>query len=93
MSKARPFKDVQSGNLFRDVDGTVLIKINQKAYLTSDGSDIANCMILIPNKQKDDRGDMRKKEQDTYCEILDNTEVGEIHLIDDAKVVSDENDL
>ena len=87
MAKAKPFKDVQSGDLFRDIDGTVLIKTNQKVYTATDGSDIANCMILIPNKQKDDRGDMRKKEIDTYCEILDTAEIGEIHLIDDKKIM------
>jgi hypothetical protein len=91
MSKAKPFRDVSTGDLFRDIDGTLFIKTKQKVYLNADGSDIANCMILIPNKQKDDRGDMRKKENDTYCEVLDITEVGEIHLIDDAKIVQEES--
>lgn len=87
MSKAKPFKDVQSGSLFRDIDGTILVKVGQKVYLNSEGSEIANCMILVPNKQKENRGDMRRKDYDTYCEILDDTEVGEIHLIEDAKMV------
>ena len=90
MSKAKPFRDVQSGDLFRDIDGTVLIKIKQKVYTTADGSELANCMILIPNKHKDDRGDMKKTENDTYCEVLDEVEVGEIHLIEDAKAVQTE---
>jgi len=87
VSKAKPFKDVSSGSLFRDIDGTVLIKTRQKVYLTPDSADIVNCMILVPNKQKDDRGDLRRKENDTYCEILDDIEVGEIHLIEDAKIL------
>jgi hypothetical protein len=86
MSKAKPFRDVSSGDLFRDIDGTTFIKVNQKVYLTSDGSEIANCVILIPNKQKDDRGDIRKKEVDTYCEVLDPSEIEEIHLIEDSKI-------
>lgn len=89
MSKAKPFRDVQAGNFFWDIDGTLFIKIAQKVYTAADGSEIANCMILIPNRQKDDRGDMRKKEVDTYCEVLDEVEVGEIHLIEDAKTADE----
>lgn len=88
MSKPKPFRDVQVGCLFRDIDGTTFIK-TQKIYLTADGSELANCVILIPNKQKEERGDMRKKEIDSFCDMLDDTEIGEIHLIEDAKTLDD----
>lgn len=77
--KARPFKDVKTGETFRDVEGTVYIKTD-KSYATADGSEILNCVILFPYKTKDSRGQLKKKEYDSYCEVLDDPDLEEYKL-------------
>lgn len=77
--RPRPFKDVKTGEAFRDVDGTVFIKTD-KAYATNDGSEIVNCVVLFPNKQKDLRGSLKKKDLDVYCEVLDDPDMEEYQL-------------
>jgi len=77
--KAKPFRDVNTGECFRDIDGTVFVKTS-KAYSSTDSPEILNCMVLLPNKMKDTRGLLKKKENDVYCEVLDEADLEDIKL-------------
>jgi len=87
--KPKPFRDVNIGDCFRDIDGTIFVKTS-KAYSSTDNPEIINSMVLFPNKQKDVRGQLKKKENDVYCEVLDDADLEEmkLHLIE---FVSEEN--
>jgi len=37
-------------------------------------------MVLLPNKMKDTRGLLKKKENDVYCEVLDEADLEDIKL-------------
>lgn len=72
--KPVPFARVNLGDIFNDIDGTTFIKTGKALTPNKDEAGAfleLNCMILIPNKPKDNRGQLRYKSPDTYCEILD----------------------
>lgn len=81
--KPVPFKRVAVGDIFNDVDGTTFVKTG-KALLPKvdedESRDELNCMILIPNRVKDKRGQLRSKNEDVYCEVLDPSEVANLRL-------------
>lgn len=83
--RAKPFRDVNTGEYFRDIDGTIYVKTS-KAYSSADTPDIVNCMVLFPNKQKETRGQLRKKENDVYCEVLDEIDLEEMKLHDEPQI-------
>ena len=86
----KPFKDVTIKEIFRDIDGTILIKTD-KTYSGVNRSDILNCTVLIPNKASEYRGQMKKKENDSYCEVFDAIDISELNLKDCPDVVPDNN--
>ena len=76
--KAKPFRDVDIGEMFRDIDGTHFFKTGKALtpVKTDEGSSYRelNCMIAIPNKPKDGRGQLRYKPEAEYCEVLEPNE-------------------
>lgn len=81
--KPLPFRRVSVGDIFNDVDGTTLVKTGRALLPEKDdegGRDELNCMILIPNRSKDKRGQLRSKNDDVYCEVLDPSEVANLRL-------------
>lgn len=89
--KALPFEKVKTGQAFRDVDGTVLMRTS-KAFGDNEGRTPVNCAILISNKTDLSRGDLISKTRDIYCEVLDQRELSELRLVDvpDDKEISEE---
>jgi len=80
--KPLPFDRVKVGQVFRDIDGTIFMRIT-RAFGDNDGRTAINCAILITNKpESDNRGDVIAKARDTYCEVLDERELSELKLID-----------
>lgn len=77
--KPKPFRDLIVGNIFRDIDGTTYIK-SGKSFTTGEEQKVLNCIILIPNKSKDGRGQLRFKDEDVYCEVLEEIEIIELKL-------------
>jgi len=75
----KPFKDINIRDIFRDIDGTILIKTD-KTYAGASRSEVMNCVVLVPNKPNDYRGQMKKKENDSYCEVLDDVDMSDIRL-------------
>lgn len=86
--KPFPFLRVGVGGIFNDIDGTTFVK-TAKALLPNREEGLPpvelNCMILIPNKNKDKRGQLRSKNDDVYCEVLDPSEVAELKLEEAAE--------
>lgn len=82
--KPFPFKRLSIGDIFNDIDGTTFIRtgtsVPKGAFDQVDERPELNCMILIPNKGKDKRGQLRFKADDVYCELLDATEISNIRL-------------
>ena len=79
--KASPFERVKPGQLFRDIDGNVLMRTS-KAYADNEGRTPINCIVLIPNKGELTRGDTLTKTREIYCEVLDDRELSQIKLVD-----------
>jgi len=80
--KPLPFKRVLVGDIFNDIDGTTMIKTGRALLpkIEDDDGQELNCMILIPNRVKDKRGQLRSKNDDVYCEVLDPSEVANLRL-------------
>ena len=79
--KATPFERVKIGQVFRDIDGTLIMRIN-KAYGDNEARSLINCVILISNKTEVSRGGLLAKTRDIYCEVLDDRELSDLGLID-----------
>lgn len=80
--KAIPFERVKQGQVFRDIDGTTLMRTT-KSYSDVEGQNLVNCVVLISNKPESiSRGDMIAKGRDIYCEALNDREVSELKLIE-----------
>lgn len=80
--KPLPFARVGIGDIFNDVDGTTFVKTAKAMLPKKEDVTYAelNCMILIANKHRDARGQLRGKNDDVYCEVLDPSEVAELQL-------------
>ena len=82
--KAMPFVRLNVGDIFNDIDGTTYIKtaraLTPNKEETNTNYKKLNSMILIPNKPSDARGQLRYKDDDVYCEVLDIQEITELHL-------------
>lgn len=79
--KAMPFERTKIGNIFRDIDGNIILRV-AKAYGDNEGRTPINCAILVSNKNDNTRGDVLAKNREAYCEVLDDREVSEIKLVD-----------
>jgi len=88
--KPMPFIRVQVGGIFNDIDGTTFIKTGKVYFKREADYQEANCVVLIPNKPKDQRGTIRSKEDDVYCEVLDKSEIADLVLNDENETT--END-
>ena len=82
--KPMPFLRLVVGDIFNDIDGTTFIKIGKCYTPTKDESSSSykelNCVILVPNKLKDTRGQIRFKNDDVYCEVFDEEEISELKI-------------
>lgn len=85
-----PFLRVPLGGIFNDIDGTTFLKTGKVYFKKETDYQEANCVILIPNKPKDQRGTVKSKEDDIYCDVLDKSEIADLVLNDDNG--SSEND-
>lgn len=74
--KAKPFERVKIGDLYRDIDGNLLMKIPK----STGEEDTFNSVILIPNKKDLDRGNLMSKGREVYCEVLTKPEIADIKL-------------
>lgn len=74
--KSKPFDRVKIGELYRDLDGNLLMKIPKA---TGD-EDTFNSVILIANKKDLDRGNLLSKNREAYCEVLTKNEIAEVKL-------------
>lgn len=74
--KSKPFERVKIGDLFRDLDGNVLMKIPKS---TGD-EDTFNSVILVPNKKDLSRGNLISKNREAYCEVLTKVEISDLKL-------------
>ena len=79
--KAKPFERLKVGELFRDIDGTLLMRTS-KSFSDVEAKNITNCTVLIPNKPDDNRGEMVYRARDVYCDTLTDREISEIKLVD-----------
>ncbi len=82
--KPAPFLRLNVGDIFNDIDGTTFIKtgkcfIQCKEDVAAPAKEL-NCVILIPNKPKDSRGQIRFKDDDVYCEVFDDKEISELQI-------------
>lgn len=82
--KPMPFLRLNVGDVFNDIDGTTFIKTGK--CLTPSKEDRStsykelNCVILVPNKPMDARGQLRFKNDDVYCEVFDDQEITELKI-------------
>lgn len=83
--KPKPFDRIKVGEIFRDIDGTILMR-TEKTFANEEGKNILNCAILIPNISSLKRGDVIGKTRDTYCESLNDREVSEIRLAEEMEI-------
>lgn len=94
--KPLPFGRVSVGAIFNDMDGTTYVKTAKSmlANRTEDGPQFINlnCMILVPNTNKDKRGQLRGKDDDIYCEVLEPSEVASLKLETDSELEARSND-
>lgn len=88
MLDKKPFRDVNIGQVFLDIKGIVFIKTEKTYARVKEGNTDKemNCVVLIPNHTEDFRGMMRSKEDDTYCEVLDNEELSELPLVEESDI-------
>lgn len=82
--KSKPFDRVKIGDLYRDIDGNLLMKIPK----AQGSEDTFNSVILIPNKKDLERGSLVAKNREAYCEVLIKSEVADVKL--DAGIDVDE---
>lgn len=74
--KTKPFEKVKIGELFRDIDGNLLMKIPK----TQGADRTYNSVALTSNKKDITRGILIAKMRDTYCEVLNKNEICDIRL-------------
>lgn len=78
--KAKPFDRVKISEIFRDVDGNIILKQN-RVFGDNEGRTPLNCVILVPNKPDIQRGDILFKNREVYCEVLDDREISELKFV------------
>jgi len=85
--KPMPFLRVPLGGIFNDIDGTTFLKTTKVYFKKETDYQEINCIVLIPNKPKDQRGTIRTKEDDVYCEVLDKAEIADLVLNDENEII------
>ena len=77
--KPKPIERLKTGDIFRDLDGNILMKL----ITVNDGTKSYNCVILTGNQASVKRGCLDEQQRDSYCEFLEEVEVAELRVMQD----------
>ena len=77
--KPKPFERLKTGDVFRDLDGNILMKL----ITANDGTKSYNCVVLIGNQASIKRGNLDEQHRDSYCEFLEEVEIAELRIMQD----------